>query len=121
MKDGQNRKEEAEKIKESRNKKFELYEKLAHAVQSGVAYTLAIDHPEVEDINKDDNLREHKHLRTGIDTSKADLGALVSLLIEKGLFTEDEYIDSLVMYMLNEKRRYEESLSKHYGKKVTLE
>jgi hypothetical protein len=120
MKDGQNRKTEAEKANQIKEKKLQRYMDLSHAVQSGIAYTLALDHPEVEDINEDVNLREHKHLRTGIDTSKSDIGALAYLLIEKGVFTEDEYMDALILFMQREKERYEATLSAQYGKKVTL-
>src|ERR1700677_3493094 len=120
MEDGQNRKEYTKTAQKLRQDKSERYMKLAHAVQTGVAMTLAIDHPEVADINSNQNLREHKHLRTGIDTSKSDHGALVKLLIEKGIFTQDEYLDALLIMIQQEKEAYERKLSVHFGKQINL-
>lgn len=36
---------------------------------------------------------EPKHMRTGVDLSKSDQMGLVCLLIDKGVFTEDEYTE----------------------------
>jgi hypothetical protein len=118
--DGQNRKEAAAKVSELRQKKWQLYIELSHAVQTGIAWTIAADHPEVPDINKDTNLCEHKHLRTGIDTSKSDFGALAKLLIDKKVINEDEYLDYLLAFMQSEKESYEKKLSEHFKKEISL-
>lgn len=87
------------------------YLRAAHAVQTGVAYTLEYD----------PSPGTPKHLRTGLDLSKAEHGALVRLLIAKGLFTEDEYLQAIVDAVEEEKRAYEQRLSEHYGGKTKIE
>ncbi|MEZ4594546.1 MAG: hypothetical protein R3D55_25890 [Chloroflexota bacterium] len=57
------------------------YIKLAHAVQTGIAACIAAGWTGATP----------KHLRVGIDTSKSDHGALIKLLLEKGVITEGEY------------------------------
>jgi hypothetical protein len=47
-------------------------------------------------------------------------GALVRVLIAKGLFTEEEYFEELVKGVEDEKRLYEERLSARFGGKITL-
>ena len=55
------------------------YEEHAHAVQSAIEFS-----PNKRQL-------EPKHLRVGIDMQKADTLGLVRLLIEKGVFTCEEY------------------------------
>lgn len=88
------------------------YLALAHAIQSGVALELA-DSPKGG---------TPKHLRTGLNLSKVEHGALVRLLIAKGVFTLEEYEAALLEGMEAEKRGYEERLSARHGgrTKVTL-
>jgi hypothetical protein len=95
------------------------YAALLHAVQTGIAWELQLDHPEA-DLNTDENLRAHKHLRTGIDGSKSDHGALAELLIERGVFTLEDYEDALLRGLEREKARYERVLSERVGAKITL-
>ena len=38
----------------------------------------------------------HKHLRVGIDSALADQRALAELLIQKGIFTKEEYTEAIV-------------------------
>ncbi len=38
---------------------------------------------------------EAKHLRVGIDMSKSDMGGLAKLLIDKGIFTIEEYEEAM--------------------------
>jgi hypothetical protein len=49
-------------------------------------------------------------------------GALVRVLISKGLFTEEEYFEELVKGVEDEKRLYEERLTQRFGgrTKITL-
>lgn len=97
-----------------------LYIELTRAVQDGIAWQIALDHPDVSDINEEPNLCEHKHIRVGIDTSKSDQGALARLLIAKGIFSLDEYQDAMNEGMKLEKAMHEAELSKQLGKKITL-
>ena len=61
------------------------YEEAAHGVQSAIAH----------DMSKGGKATEPKHLRVGVDMSKADMLGLASLLIEKGVFTQEEYIEAM--------------------------
>jgi len=62
------------------------YEAAAHGVQSAVAQ-------EMNDPGS--HSTKPKHLRVGVDMSKADHAALAHLLIEKGVFTEAEYLEAM--------------------------
>lgn len=86
------------------------YEEVAHAVQSGVAM----------EMNVNPKPTEPKHLRVGVNMSKVDHAALVALLVEKGLFTDEEYTAALVKAVEEEKARYEQYLSHKLGTVVTL-
>ena len=48
-----------------------------------------------------------KHLRTGIDLSKSDACGLARLLIAKGIFTEQEYVDAITQSVKEEADNYE--------------
>ena len=82
----------------------------AHAMQSGVAM----------EMNYREMPTQPKHLRVGINSAMTDHSGLVKLLINKGLITEDEYIEAIADAMVKEKERYEETLSQLLGSKVTL-
>ena len=81
-----------------------------HAMQSGVAAEM--------DFNTGPT--QTKHLRTGINAAMSDICGLVTLLIAKGIFTEEEYVAALADAMEREKTKYEKLLSEHYGTKITL-
>ena len=86
------------------------YMALAHAMQAGVAmemnYWLSPTDP--------------KHLRVGVNAVMSDHGGLVTLLIKKGLITEQEYMEEIVAAMEREKLAYEARISERVGKPVTL-
>lgn len=88
----------------------ESYQSAAHAMQSGVAAMMEIDPTAVT----------RKHLRVGINCAMSDHGALVSLLLEKGVFTLAEYEAKLVEFMIKEKETYEAMLTEKTGTKITL-
>jgi hypothetical protein len=83
-------------VKELRQEYFAL----AHAMQSGVAMK----------INYDDSDTNPKHLRVGVNSTMVETGALAKLLMEKGVFTEQEYYQALVELMQNEVNLYKEWL-----------
>ena len=56
---------------------------LLHAIQTGVAFC----------IERGSKEAEGKHLRVGINNALCELGAVTKLLIDKGVFTEEEYFD----------------------------
>lgn len=86
------------------------YQVAAHAVQSGVAM----------DLNDDPASGTPKHLRTGVNLAMVDHGALVRLLIKKGLITEEEYFTELVAGAEDEQRAYEQKLTARYGGKTKI-
>lgn len=61
------------------------YEQAAHGVQTAIAH----------DMNLGRKATEPKHMRVGIDMQKAETAGLVSLLIAKGVFTMDEYLEAM--------------------------
>lgn len=90
----------------------ERYVAAAHAVQSGVAYDM--------ERNPDDSATSPKHLRVGLNVALSDASGLATLLIEKGVFTQEEYTKALADAMERERARYEEHLSRAMGAKITL-
>lgn len=87
------------------------YEAALHGVQSAIKYELMQKHPgmpgEAVDLIK--------HLRVGIDAQKAEFAALAYLLIDKGVFTADEYIEAMRLGMNEELARYTEHCRHEYG------
>jgi hypothetical protein len=82
----------------------------AHAVQSGIAFLM----------QRNARLGDPKHLRVGIDTMKVEQGALATLLIARGVFTEVEYFEAMADAMEREKAGNEVQLTEMYGRRVTL-
>lgn len=76
------------------------YEAALHGMQSAVAY----------EMNKRSAPTDPKHLRVGVNAAMSDHAALAFLLIEKGVITEDEYLEALRQSMNNEVHRYEQSV-----------
>jgi len=90
--------DEAHKIRET-----ERYMAAMHRVQTAIAF------------RPDKKNQEPKHLRTGIDMSKADMGGLATLLIEKGVFTTEEYLTAIADSAEREADNYEDELSTVFG------
>lgn len=88
--------------KEEREKK---YTELAHAVQTGVAFVMEKDGDEVKP----------KHLRVGINMAMVEHAALASLLIKKGIITDDEYGEALIAELESEVERYTQHVRDLYG------
>ena len=86
--------------------------KAAHAMQSGVAYEM--NDPERR------SATDPKHLRVGINAAMSDQGGLVTLLIEKGLFTREEYVKAIADAMEHEAAAYQARISQKLGKDVKL-
>lgn len=87
------------------------YYALAHAMQTGVAY------------RADKRDQDPKHLRVGINSAMVDHGALVGLLLKKGIITDEEYYEALCEAMKREVDSYRQHLADQWGypvEKVTL-
>lgn len=81
-----------------------------HAIQSGVMQ----EHADGSDDGSP------KHLRVGVINSFAAVTALVNLLIERGVFTQDEYVAATADAMENEVVSYEERLTRAHGVNIHL-
>ena len=92
------------------------YEAALHAMQSGVLQEIENEMPELPPMLK----RFLKHERVGINSALCDQAAMVRLFIQKGLFTEAEYVLAIRDEMRAEQRRYEQRLSQLFGFPVTL-
>ena len=89
------------------------YNKLQHAMQTGVKMMQNFEHPN-EHIP--DNMIEPsdspKHLRVGVNSAMVEHAALTLLLVDKGIITMDDYERSLVDLMKREVEKYESDISK---------
>jgi hypothetical protein len=81
-----------------------------HAMQSGVAMKQNFDPSETTP----------KQMRVGINSAMVKHGALVTLLIEKKVFTLAEFDKVLADKMEAEVKLYEAELEKFIGNKVSL-
>lgn len=61
-----------------------------------------------------------KQLRVGLNSAMVSQTAIVRLLIEKGIITEGEWIQTLTEEANREVERYEEALLKATGKVIKL-
>lgn len=75
------------------------YMKHAHAVQTAIEF------------NPNKKSLEPKHLRVGLDMSKADQEGLATLLMQKGVFTHDEYVKALTDAAQREAIRHKQVLA----------
>ena len=82
------------------------YYRAAHRVQSAIAF------------NPVRPRDEYKDLRTGLDLSKSDQGGLVTLLIQKGVFTMEEYLNAIAVSAEQEALSKEDELSAIIGVNV---
>lgn len=92
------------------------YEQAAHGIQTSVKFEMeqrgfpATTGGEVGAI-----INMMKHLRVGLDMRAADAGALAALLIQKGVFTQAEYLEMIRLMANEELARYSEHCRKTYG------
>lgn len=89
------------------------YTAAAHAMQSGVAMDMETD-------THSQGATTPKHMRVGVNSALVDSAALAELLISKGVITEAEYLEAMATGMEREAKRYEEILSRRFGKPITL-
>lgn len=82
---------------------MKTYEQSAHAVQFAIEFAS----------NK--TALEPKHLRVGIDMQKADMAGLAELLIAKGVFTLEEYVQAVTKSAAEEAERYRHRLAEQIG------
>ena len=78
------------------------YLNACHAMQTGVKWEME------QQAGSQHIATSPKHLRVGVNSALVSHGALVKLLVEKGILTEDEYITSQADAMEAEVALYEE-------------
>ena len=89
------------------------YTAALHAMQTGVMYQM--------EPGGNPNETTPKHLRVGVNAALIDSGALAKLLIDKGIFTLDEYQAALADMAERDVASYTKLVSKQLGaKNVTL-
>ncbi len=88
----------------------ERYEEAMHGVQTGIAIGMQIDGTSTTP----------KHLRVGVDSCMVTNRAMAELLIAKGVITKDEYLEAVARAAEKERSEWEDRLSEHLGKTVTL-
>lgn len=87
----------------------ERYLRAAHGVQTGVVFLIEkLMDPSKSGVSAN-------HLRVGIDMQKADQAGLAHLLMEKGVFTELEYLEALASAAEAEQQRYEKEVNAQMG------
>lgn len=87
------------------------YTQLAHGVQSGVAWRQGQEAPGYD---------RDKHMRTGVDITKAEQGGLAMLLVRKGLITHEEYLAALVEGLELEVLTFEDEATTASGVSITF-
>lgn len=79
-----------------------------HAMQSGVAAKMAYDGgPESGETSP-------KQLRVGVNSALISNGALLRLLVDKGLITDEEYVAVLADYTERDVKSYEDWLNTRF-------
>jgi hypothetical protein len=82
------------------NQARQRYVEACHAMQSGVALKMQFNPKDTSP----------KHLRVGVNSAMIDSAALATLLIKKGIFTEEEYVEALADKMEEEVALYQKEL-----------
>ncbi len=85
------------------------YTAAMHAVQTGV--TIRMNKGNLNESHETDP----KHLRVGVNSALIDSAAVVKLLIEKGIITENEYFLALAEQAEFEAQSYEDELGLERG------
>lgn len=89
------------------------YEQALHAIQSAIKFDLEQKFP--HGLAGADLMAVIKHIRTGVDGSKAEQAGLAGLLIAKKVFTVKEYAEWMRLAANEEYARYEEHIREVYG------
>lgn len=87
------------------------YLKALHAMQSGVKAEMELG------LN---DAHTPKHLRVGVNSAMVETGALLKLMLDKGVITEDEWCAALADAMEREVAEYEKRLSEWLHTMVRL-
>jgi hypothetical protein len=86
---------------ERMTKSIERYNAALHAVQSGVAL-------EISRTKEGTGAASPKHLRVGVNSAMIQNGALVRLMVDKGVITWPEWFERLALEAEREQKAYED-------------
>ena len=93
----------------------ERYVAAMHAMQSGIAMDMETY------TGGSKGATTPKQLRVGVNSALVNDAALTTLLIAKGVITQDEYVEAVAVAAEAEAARYEQLLSDRFGgQKITL-
>lgn len=79
-----------------------------HRIQTAIAVLMGYDSYTAAD---------PKHMRVGIDLTKSDMAGLAQLLINKGVFTEAEYLEAVTVSAETEADTYEKEVQTALGRR----
>lgn len=100
------------------------YEQALHGIQSAILQRISHDTNMSGEWSKlpdrNTSFAGPKHLRVGVDTSKAEQGALAALLVRKGVITKEEYFEEMRLALNQELANYESMLSEILGYVVSF-
>lgn len=94
------------------------YEEACHGIQSAIRFVMSAKG--IPDDQVDPIIRYIKHVRVGVDSSKADMLGLVELLLAKGVFTKDEYIEHMRLAANQELFMHEVHIERDFGLKTSF-
>lgn len=100
--------------------KWDLSTSLLHAVQTGIASILAFDTAAAGGQLPAESEASPKHLRVGASNAIISNGALLKALMDKGILTEDEFLDCYIKLLEEEVQSYEMQMEQRIGRKVSL-
>lgn len=89
------------------------YEAAMHGIQSAIRFEMS--RRGIPDDVMDEMAHMLKHLRVGVDMRASDAGALAGLLIQKGVFTLEEYLEWIRLGANEELASYQDRIRKQYG------
>lgn len=91
---------------------------LLHKIQTGIKF---LHEKEVRDgVPEDRQFCGPKHNRVGIDNALIEHGALVALLIEKGIIKYKDYMDTYIEFLERDLERYQKRVHDAYGPNVSI-
>lgn len=100
------------------NIKQQVINELLHKIQTAIKF---LREKEIADgVSEDRQFTGPKHNRVGIDNALIENGALVALLVEKGIIKYQEYIDTYIEFLERDVERYEGRIKDAFGPNVKI-
>lgn len=96
------------------------YMKIAHSLQAAIKYKYNFDvnRNKIRSVDGQDDMKHEYHvalLRAGVTNLLCEIGALVDLLAEKGIFTKEEYFAKANSMLTQEVENYQNEISRQMG------